>query len=248
MRNTALKNTLICFLTFLFYASPYLFAQGKEWERVRTTIDDSTLTAGTVTQVEYFIAAGDTMEVFVWKNPDLSKDVIVGPDGKISYPLVGRIQAVGLTIDQLEEKITQELSKYVKYPQVSVMIKEFSGNKIIILGEVSYPGIYTYKGTINLIEAVALAGDFTKDARQDSVMVVSGNLTYYQDIKRINMSQVIREGTSEGDIILQPNDVVYVPKSFIANFNKFLDNINPFIDRALGVLNLRREIKNIKDE
>ena len=156
--------------------------------------------------------------------------MIVGSDGQISLPLAGRIQASGLTIAQLEQRITERLSEYIKYPRVSVMkkrisgkvsvmIKQFSGDKIIILGEVNYPGIYTYSGAINLIEAIALAGDFTGRAKQNSIMIVRRNSAQQSEVNRVNLSRVILKGISTTDIILRPNDVIYVPKTFIANFN-----------------------------
>ena len=268
-------------------------------------------------QKEYAIAAGDAIEILVWQSPDLSKDIIVGPDGKISYPLIGRFQAAGLSIDQLEATIAQGLSNYVKSPRVAVMIRSFAqekevakkaeekkesildkigasrsvvvgpdgkisypligriqaagltitqledaiaaalikyvraprvsimmttftGDKLIIMGEVYSPGIYTYYGKLNLIEALAMAGDFTPDARRDSVMVIHGNLTDAPEVTRINMSEIILRGTTDVDVMLRPNDVIYVPKSYIASFNKFLSNIAPSISAATSFMNLRQ--------
>jgi polysaccharide export outer membrane protein len=204
-----------------------------------------------------FISAGDVIEIFVWQNPDLNRDVTVDADGQISHPLIGRMQAAGLTIIQLEEIIREKFSEYIKAPQVSVTrkkfagkvfvtMKKFAGNKIIVLGEINYPGIYTYKGAINLIEVMALAGDFTKDAHQDSVIVVRGNLSEKPQALRINMAKVITRGTKKTDIILQPNDVVYVPKTFVANLNKFIQDIGPLITTANSILSLREEIRRLE--
>lgn len=276
------------------------------------------------TPKEYKIVPGDAVEVFVWQNSDISKDVVVDPDGKISYPLIGRFEAAGMTIKQLEDKMTEELSKYIKSPQISVMIREFGGEKkevepekekekekkvdilgeinpprditvgpdgsisyplvgrinaagltpaqleakiteelskyvksaqvtvamrkftgykIIILGQVGAPGIYTYQGAINLLEAVALAGDFTDNARTDSIIVVHNNLTENPEVVRVNLFRAIHKGTSDPDIILMPNDVVYVPKTFIANFNKFLTDIQPSVDTAMSIFDWRNEIR-----
>lgn len=194
--------------------------------------------------VDYYLAEGDEMEVYVWGHSDLSKKIMVGPDGKISYPLVGRTRAAGLTIGQLEREIKRALSTYIKYPHVSVMVTKFTGNKIIILGQVKGPGIYSYHGNMDLIEAIAGAGDFTADACQDSVMVVHGNLTENPQVMRVNMSQVIKRGTTKADILLRPNDVIYVPKSFIANLSRFLGTISPTISKATSMLGLR-EYRNI---
>lgn len=259
---------------------------------------------------DYIIVPSDILEIFVWQNSDLSKDVIVGPDGKISYPLIGRFIAAGLTIEQLETTMRDALATYVKYPKVSIMVKEFgglglqknilenppkeitvgpdgelsypligrfkaagltltqleakmseelskyvrdtrvsvvmkkfTGNKIIILGEVGYPGIYSYQGSINLIEAVALAGDFTDAARTDSVIVVHGNLTLKPEVTRVNIFRAVHKGTSKKDIVLNSNDVVYVPKRFISNFNQFLNDIQPSVNAAMSVFDWRNEIR-----
>lgn len=241
--------SLLCHFLLISSKLPSIFAQGQEYLRTRA----GTLAANgepapgmEAPTVEYYIAVGDIMEVFVWQNPDLSKEVIVDPDGKISYPLIGRIQAAGLTIAQLEAKITEGISEYVKQPRVSLMMKKFGGNKIIVLGEVGYPGIYTYTGTINLIEAIALAGDFTDKAHMDSVIVVHGNLKENPQVRRINMVKVITRGTARGKIILEPNDVVYVPKTFVANFNKFLADIGPLMGAVTQSLGVRKEIRTLQ--
>lgn len=335
MREKVFLVFLICSLEFINYNFPLAFAQGQENQQV-LNVTQSTEKAPPQEAVapleEYVIAIDDSIEVFVWQNPDLSKDVIVGPDGNISYPLVGRIQAAGLTIKQLEEKIKEALSKYIRYPEVSIMIKKFSGDKIIILGGVGSPGIHTYKGKINLIEAIAMAGDFAEDARKDyvmivrgdlvehpevtivnlqrfmkgepiktgiilkpndvvfvprstlagdniivlgevggpgvykyhdginlieaialagdfggdarkdSVMIVRGYLTEHPAVTRVNAQQIIWGKASKTSILLQPNDVIYVPKSFISNINKFLSNIRPTIDHAMAMFNFRSEI------
>ena len=206
--------------------------------------EDSVTQTNAIIPVSYYVSPGDIMEVFVWQNPDLTKEVIVGPDGKISYPLVGRIKAVGLTLDKLEDKFKEEFAKYIKFPQVSIMIKKFSGNKIIVLGEVVYPGIYSYQGSINLIEAVALAGDFTVNAHMDSVLIVRGGFSGKPSVERVNMAKVITRGIVDKDINLKANDVIYVPKTFVANLNKFMSDIGPIITNAQNVLDVRTRFRS----
>jgi polysaccharide export outer membrane protein len=212
------------------------FTLGNEYNRTRAgslaAQPGSVSPGGETTILEYFISPGDKLEVFVWQNADLSKDVIVAPDGYVSYPLIGRIKAAGRGLGEVEKEMQDKLTAYVKYPQVSVGVLEFAGNRIIVLGEVNYPGIYTYKGTINLIEAVALAGDFTDKAHIDSVILVRGNLTKTPKATRINMAKVITRGTSDTDIVLQPNDVLYVPRTFIANVNKCMSDLSTILKNA----------------
>lgn len=223
----------------IIYKGPEIFAQSKEYLRTRsstTATEEAPIFGDKEPLMEYFISVDDELEIFVWQNPDLSKDVIVGPDGYISCPLVGRLKAAGLSLSQLEEELTGRFFQYVKYPKVSVMIKKFAGYQIIILGEVNSPGIYTYKGTINAIEAVALAGDFTDKAHMDSVIVVRG-LGEKPHATRINMVKAITKGIVEKEITLKPNDILFVPKTFVANLNKFIGDLGPIlgtVDTVLG--------------
>jgi len=241
---------LILFITVcLQYPLCTVFSQAKEFERIRSSpfsdVEAPRIPMQEISAVDYFIAVGDILEIFVWQNPDLSKDVIVGPDGKISVPLAGRIKVIGMTITQLENQLQEKLSRYVKYPQVSVMVKKISGSKILVLGEINYPGIYTYQGAINLLDVIALAGDFTEEAREDSVMVVRGIGREKTQVMRVNILALLKKGTTKSDINLEPDDVVYVPKSFIANFNKFLNNLTPLVNEATSSLAVRKEIRRI---
>jgi polysaccharide export outer membrane protein len=154
---------------------------------------------------------------------------------------------MGLTLDKLENKFKEEFAKYIKFPQVSIMIKKFSGSKIIVLGEVLYPGIYSYQGAINLIEAVALAGDFTQNAHIDSVLIVRGGFSGKPSVERINMARVLTRGIVDKgkDINLKPNDVVYVPRTFVANLNKFMStDIGPIITNAQNALDVRTRFRS----
>ena len=245
------KNFFILWVIFslflIYYGVQESFAQGQEFLRVRsgTLASEKEATPGEFPMVEYFIAPEDTMEIFIWQNPDLSKHIVVGPDGFISYPLVGRIKVAGLSVGQLEDTFREKISEYVKNPQVSVMMTKFAGNQVIVLGEVGYAGIYSYKGRATLIDAIALAGDFTVKSRRDCVLLVRGNLTDKPQVTRINMLQVLTKGTTRQDIILQPNDLIFVPKAFIADFNQFLDNMMPTINAAMSAIDMRRAVRDL---
>jgi polysaccharide export outer membrane protein len=199
---------------------------------------------GDVPIEEYYLMPGDTIEIFVWQNADLSKDVLIGPDGKISFPMIGRINAKGLTVGQLEDKLTEELSKYIRHPEVSVMMKKFSGNQVTVLGEVEYPGIYATTGPMDLIDAIALAGDFSEAARRDSVIVLRNCMTEKPEVMRINVLALLNKGIRETNIALKNDDIVYVPKSFIHNLNKFLGNLTAFIQQGRTIMQLRTDIQS----
>jgi polysaccharide export outer membrane protein len=188
---------------------------------------------------EYHIGAGDKLGVFVWQNPDLTGDVVVSPDGKISYPLIGVVDVSGLTTYQLQAKLKEKFSEYVKYVQVTVTVKEYAGNKVVVLGEVVYPGVYTFTGTaITVMEAIGLAGDMTTLGKRESVIVVSDNLTEHPRVRRVNVFMALRRGTDNPDAIVYGGDVVYVPKRFISDFNQFLNDIQPSINTFSSIFQL----------
>jgi len=172
---------------------------------------------------EYIIGEGDILYISVWQE-DLKEEVIVRPDGKISFPLVGDVLAAGLTLTQLDAEITQRLKEYILEPEVSVSVRKIAGKKIIVLGEVDFPGVYTISGQSTVLEAIALAGGFTQDAVLSSVILIRGGFLNPQG-KRLNLNQAILKPSVRENILLQPEDIIYVPKKFIANVNYFVNQI-----------------------
>ncbi|MCM8771427.1 MAG: polysaccharide biosynthesis/export family protein [Candidatus Omnitrophica bacterium] len=171
--------------------------------------------------LHYTIGVGDVLYISVWQEDKLSQDVIVRPDGMISFPLAGDVPAAGLTIPELDEELTKRLEEFIRYPEVSIMVKKSGGQKIIVLGEVTWPGVYYVTGSRTVLEAVALANGFTPHAVLSSVIIVRGDKKNPKGI-RVNLSRAIEKNDSSQNIVLQPEDIVYVPKKFIANVNYFV--------------------------
>ena len=243
------RKTLIAFLACCLAAVslPFwnVFAQiPREFTRLRSTYQGISPTPQMLSPtgervVEYYIAPSDKLEIFVWQNADLTKIVSVRPDGKLAYPLVGTINAAGLTLDQLQNIIQEKLAIYIRFPQVVVSLLESAGNKVVVLGQVNYPGIFTFKGNaISLIEVIAMAGDFTVDGRRESVMVISDNFSENPKVRKINALTAIREGAPTADIFIKPDDVVYVPRSTIADFSKFFNDIQPVLTGLSTVMGM----------
>lgn len=185
---------------------------------------------------QYYIGSGDKLGIFVWQNPDLTGEVVVTPDGKICYPLVGVVDVEGLTVYQLQDKLKEKFSEYIRYAQVTVTVKEYAGNKVVVLGEVIYPGVYTFTGSnISVMEAIGLAGDFQTTAKRESVIVVSDNLTERPIVRRVNVFMALRRGTMDPNAIVKGGDVVFVPKRFISDFNQFLNDLQPTLSTYAGI-------------
>lgn len=160
----------------------------------------------------YRIGIGDLIQIEVYDEPDLTKEVRVLTDGFISFPLLGSIKAQGNTVKELETKITNMLAeKYIRNPQVTVFVKEFSN--VYIFGEVKAPGSFPIYGRLTVFEAITLAGGFTEVANPSKVKIIR-----HQDGKELNfevdIDRVTKRGDTSQDVELQANDRVIVPRSF----------------------------------
>ena len=238
-----------------------------------------------VDSTEYRISKGDTLNISVWQWEDLNKDVIVRPDGRISFPLVGEIIVDGITLTELGKIMTEKLKAYIKYPEVSIMVKEFGrskfgalkdlpqqlsvrpdgrisfpfigdvfvrgktlnetnneitnklssyfnspsvyinlvkigGKRVIVLGEVDNPGVFKTQDNSRILDIIALAGGYTKDAALGTVILVRGGLNKPQ-VHKINVAKIMK-GDVAHNVLIEPEDIIYVPKTAISNVNYML--------------------------
>jgi polysaccharide export outer membrane protein len=123
-------------------------------------------------EADYLIGVEDRLTVAVWREPDLSRIVTVRPDGKISFPLIGDVQAAGRTPRALGEQVGAALARYVKEPVVTVLVEEINNFKVYVLGEVNQQGALQLRQRTRLLQALALAGGLTQYADRSNVVVV----------------------------------------------------------------------------
>ncbi len=160
----------------------------------------------------YVIGPEDVLEVDVWKNSDLSKTVIVRPDGKISLPLIGDVMAMGLTPVELRKVLVRKLDKYEQTAEVSVIVKEINSYKVFIFGDVNSAGLYSLKRRTSLLQAIALAGGFNKFASKNDIIVLRESANGGSTRLRIRFKDIIYgKDFSKNNIILRPGDTIFVP-------------------------------------
>jgi polysaccharide export outer membrane protein len=157
---------------------------------------------------EYRLGPEDMIDVFVWKEAELTTTVVIRPDGRISLPLAGELEASGKTAAELQQEITGKLSKYVVQPTVNVMVKQVNSLKISVLGEVRRPDVYRIKNRVTVLDAIAMAGGFTDLARPNKVVVLRNTSSGPQRIK-INIKQLV-DDVNGAPFYLQALDTVYV--------------------------------------
>jgi polysaccharide export outer membrane protein len=185
-------------MTILLLASPV----------VVPAADIKVLASTTPPESEYRMGTEDVIEVFVWKEPELSTTVTIRPDGRISLPLASELEASGKTAAELQAEITVRLSKYVVQPLVNVMVKQVNSLKISVLGEVRRPDVYRIKNRVTVLDAIAMAGGFTDLARPNKVIVLRNTATGPQRI-RVNIKQLVDDDRI-APFFLRTLDTVYV--------------------------------------
>ena len=158
----------------------------------------------------YRVFVGDILEISVWKEPELQKTVLVRPDGKISLPLLGDIDAAGRAVSDIRESIVDEMQKYIPQPVVTVSVTEIRGYKIYVIGQVNNPGMYTVMPTIDIMQALSLAGGTTAFASLNDIIVLRRIGSTRQAIP-FRYSDVARGRKLGQNIELVTGDVVVVP-------------------------------------
>ncbi|MCR4300051.1 MAG: polysaccharide export protein [Sulfuricaulis sp.] len=175
-----------------------------------TAFADSPVVNQVASGGEYEIGPEDVLDISVWKEKDLQQEVLVRPDGWITFPLVGNVQAKGKTALQLQEEIAQWLKQYIPNPVVSVSIKKIAGYKIFVIGRVNKPGDYVVGRYIDVLQALSLAGGLTPFAEEGNIKVIRKE-NGKENILRFNYAEVKKGRRLEQNITLQSGDVIIVP-------------------------------------
>jgi polysaccharide export outer membrane protein len=180
---------------------------------------------------EYVIEVGDTLDIKFMYNAELNElSVPVRPDGRISLQLAHDVPAAGVTPTQLRNVLSEKFAVELKKPEIAVIVRTFGGQKIFVDGEVSYPGPIDFKGRLTLFQALSQARGLRETARLSNIIVIRKDFEGKPMAANIDLRKVINGTDLSQDIALMPYDIVYVPKSQIANYLKFVDE---YINRAV---------------
>jgi len=187
----------------------------------------------------FTLGSGDEITFNVWRHEDLKRTVQIDPSGNIYVPLAGKVEASGLTISQLREKIASGLSKYLVDPQVDINVSSLKSRKVHILGEVRSPGTFILDQNMLAWEAISEAGGFTTDANEKGVLLVR-NENGVARVAALNIHDMLKTGKIDQDVHLRSGDVIYVPPCFIANLERFMQRFNniisPFVTLERGII------------
>ena len=164
----------------------------------------------TATGSNYLLGAEDVIHISVWKDEQLTREVVVRPDGSISFPLVGDVPAAGRTVEEVQADIVKRLTKYIPNPQVSVAVTKVLSYRIYVLGRVNKAGEYMVGHTTDVLQALSLAGGLTPFAAENDIRVMR-RVNGEQQVFPFRYGEAKKGRDLEHNIVLQRGDVVMVP-------------------------------------
>lgn len=158
----------------------------------------------------YTLLPGDVINISVWKEPELQKDVIVRPDGRFSFPLVGDVTAIGKSVTEIQQEMSSKLERYIPEPVLTVTVTEPLGNKIYVIGQVQKPGQYIVNPMVDVVQALSMAGGMTPFAAVNDIIVIRRN-SGKQSVMSFRYGDIEKGRNLEQNLLLKPGDVVIVP-------------------------------------
>ena len=165
---------------------------------------------------DYIIGPGDTIQVFVWRNPELSVSVPVRPDGKVSTPLIEDMVAVGKTPSELARDMETKLAEYIRSPQVNVIVTnpQSAFSKITVVGQVTNPGAVPYREGMTALDVVLAVGGLAEFAAGNRAKLVRKDAKGKAVEKRVRLDDLLKKGKLKENVEMMPGDVLIVPESF----------------------------------
>ena len=203
--NLGKQCTLIILMTFfiaLYACTPTVYMPAKP----------QTTDAG----VAYRIGPGDLLEIFVWRNEEVSISIPVRPDGKISTPLVEDMMAEGKTPTQLARDIERELAVYLKEPLVTVIVRDFIGpfnQQIRVVGEAAQPAVLPYRANMTVLDVIIAVGGLTEFANGNGARIIR-SINGKNQTFGVRLDNLIREGDIKANVAMMPGDILIIPESW----------------------------------
>ena len=167
------------------------------------------LSAEPAQQPSFVLGPGDILEISVWKDPDLTKQVIVQPDGYLSFPLIGQVLAGNRTLDEIRSDISERLKEYVSSPAVAVLPVRLESYKVYVLGKVNKPGVFVLPHEINVMQALSMGGGANPFADLEDISILRQGPEEQQKLS-FNYKEVAKGKKLEQNIRLKSGDVVVV--------------------------------------
>jgi polysaccharide export outer membrane protein len=185
-------------------------------------------------QGEFRLGSGDQIQIDIIGEPDLIRTQTILPDGTITFPYLKAFQAEGMTPQELDDHLTAALTEYLIHPEVTVTVQNLTSKRVYVFGEVNQEGPMVLTARTRLIEALALAGSFNKERANLREVLVLREQEGERKVRTADLRKFLQLGGTEGDLVLSPGDIVYVPTKMdrVYVFGEVIDpGVYPFEDR-----------------
>ena len=167
----------------------------------------------------YVLQVGDLIGIRFWDNPELDEEMSIRPDGMISMPFIDEVQAAGKTPSELDGELTQLYQQELARPTITVIVRDAVGQSIFVGGEVEEQGLYDFRGSLSVFQAIQMAGDLLPSAYRAEVLVIRTRPDGTRIARSVNLNPVLSGANPNADLMLQPWDVVFVPRKHIIAFD-----------------------------
>lgn len=178
---------------------------------------------------EYQLGFNDIIEIKFFNTPDFNETITVRPDGKISLQKIEELQVTGMTPSQLDSLITEKYKEFIKDPEITVIVREFGGYQVYVLGEVNSPGMFPLQRNMSILHALSTAGGAKNGAQLGNVMVLRQKGKNKFEALKIDVKKLLnsdnKEDVIQNNLAIKPYDIVYVPKTFVADAATFLTQV-----------------------
>lgn len=171
----------------------------------------------------YRISAGDELSLRFLLNPDLNTGVLVGPDGRGVFPLISSVRVADMTVEEANSVLSQAYAQILRRPDVQVMITAYGASQVYVGGEVRTPGVYPIRGQLTPAQAVMMAGGLATTARMGRVAIIRQRPDGQMLMKVVDLQAYLAKGQSIGPFTILPGDLIFVPRSSIAEVDRFVD-------------------------
>lgn len=162
-------------------------------------------------QSDYALQPGDLLTVTVYEEPELSREVLVRPDGGISFPLIGDLTAAGMSPAAVKSALETRLAEFIPGASVTVAVVQITGNRVFVVGKVNAPGAYPIYRPLDVMQALALAGGTAQFAELDDIRILRRDVDGEQNVIEFKYSEVIRGRNLEQNLLLKSGDTIVVP-------------------------------------
>ncbi len=186
-------------------------------------------------QVEYHVAPPDVLNISIRPEPEITRNVVVRPDGRISFDLIGDLFVQGKTLEEIRRDITDQAEKFILHPDVTVILSESNSRQYYVFGEVKSPGAYPLVGDVSMVNALASAGGPTPYAKLDAAWLVQpteGDSLAYE----VDFEEITRRGDATTNYELQQGDVVYVPPVLMVRIGYVVGQIFFPLQQIIGLI------------